>query len=251
MRPSFVAFTSNPCFAAKPRTHFSTTLGFPGVVLTTSCSQPDDFVNSRTDFLLAADRRLDNARPALPIATVRRNSLRLAASVVILFFSSALVPEVLMLLIPMLAPRKPLKCIVTIPSQFAHALFGRIVRPNDPFFQILELLAASFLCREVTERCFLFFSRQRGESTPKLFLRFMIDSLKRSNKFPLMFSGVNAQQQVNESIYLRRRRSRYHGFRKDGERSVLPGVQKQRLPVRCSPHSFGAIESPIRQMAPD
>src|ERR1700690_1128993 len=91
MRPSLVALTSNPYFAAKPRTHRSTTLGFPGVVFTTSCSQPEDLVKSRTDFLLAADNRLDNAKPAPPMATGRKNSLRLAASIL---FSPFRVPAI-------------------------------------------------------------------------------------------------------------------------------------------------------------
>src|SRR5471030_2661349 len=78
IRPSLVALTSNPYFAPNPRTHFSTTLGFPGEVFTTVCSKPDDLENSKTDFLLAADSLLDKANPAVPIATLRRNSLRLA-----------------------------------------------------------------------------------------------------------------------------------------------------------------------------
>jgi hypothetical protein len=108
-----------------------------------------------------------------------------------------------MMLIAMLAAGKTLERIVTVPAQFAHALFGRIVRPNGPLLQILKVLAACFLLREVREQCLLLTRRQCGEIAPKPFLRFSLDSGKRGNKFPLVFGSVHTQQQIDEPIYSR------------------------------------------------
>src|SRR5713101_2217735 len=82
MRPSFVTLTLYPCLFPSSFSVSSTILGFPLILLTTSCSNPEDFVNTRIDSLVAASKRFESARPAPVSAVARRNSLRLGNALI-------------------------------------------------------------------------------------------------------------------------------------------------------------------------
>src|SRR5260370_39956509 len=76
MRPSFVTLPLYPFLFHSSFPVSSTLLGFPPILLTTSCSNPDDFVKTRIDLLVAASKRCESERPAPVSAAARRNSLR-------------------------------------------------------------------------------------------------------------------------------------------------------------------------------
>src|ERR1700683_28557 len=128
--------------------------------------------------------------------------------------------------IAMLAAGIALERIVAVPAQFAHALFGRIVRPDDPPFQIVKLLAMTLLFREVREQYFLFPRRQLLEALREPLVRFVLDRRERGDKFSLMLVRIHTHQQIDEPVYVRGRGAWYHYFRKSGKRLVLPSVQK-------------------------
>src|SRR5437764_1766922 len=65
--PSLLAVTLKPCFSPREVTACSTMLSLPSTRLTTSCSQPDDFVETSTDFLPAANNQF--GKVILPAAT--------------------------------------------------------------------------------------------------------------------------------------------------------------------------------------
>src|SRR5258708_38692440 len=80
IRPSLVARTLNPCLFPRSVTVSSTRLGFPPTLFTTSCSQPDDFVNTSTDLFDGPISPFESARPAPVSVAARRNSRRLVNS---------------------------------------------------------------------------------------------------------------------------------------------------------------------------
>src|SRR5713226_5514458 len=111
-------------------------LGFPLTSFTTSCSNPEDFVNTRTDFSFAPSRRLESANPAPVRAAVPRNSLR-PVMALMNFLST--------MLVRMLAAREGLEDVVSCPAQLPHTGFRGIVRSADPALQILEVVVKSGL----------------------------------------------------------------------------------------------------------
>src|SRR5258708_13127935 len=98
MRPSLVTPALNPCFFPSSLTVSSTRLGFPSTLFTTSCSQPDDFVNTSTDLLDAPLNRFESTSPAPVSVAARRNSLRL---------ENAFIPSLLVLFFRILATQTP------------------------------------------------------------------------------------------------------------------------------------------------
>src|SRR5229473_2675558 len=118
MRPSLVTPALNPCFFPSSLTVSSTRLGFPSTLFTTSCSQPDDFVNTSTDLLDAPLNRFESTSPAPVSVAARRNSLRL---------ENAFMPSLLVMFFRMLATRKTCKHAVCRPSQLFHSHFRRVV----------------------------------------------------------------------------------------------------------------------------
>src|SRR5260370_41506606 len=111
-------------------------LDFPLIRLTTSCSNPEDFVNTRTDFSFAPSRRPGSANPAPIRAAVPRNSLR-PVMALMNFLST--------MLIRMLAAWEGLEDVVSCPPQFPHSGFRGIIRSADPALQILEVVVKSGL----------------------------------------------------------------------------------------------------------
>src|ERR1700751_680371 len=77
MRPSLVTPTLNPCLFPSSVTVSSIRLGFPSTLFTTGGSNPEDFVNTSTDFSDAPAMRFESASPAPVSVAARRNSLRL------------------------------------------------------------------------------------------------------------------------------------------------------------------------------
>src|SRR5439155_8630559 len=71
--PSLVAVTSKPCFFPSVVIAASRMLGLALVVFTTSCSNPEDLVKMRTDFLPAANRPFGRTRLAPATAPVCKN----------------------------------------------------------------------------------------------------------------------------------------------------------------------------------
>src|SRR4029077_19715023 len=80
--PSLVEVTSKPCFFPSTATAESTMLGLPPLIFTTSCSNPEDFVKTSTDFFSAANRHWGTAKLAPAAAPVRKNCRRLRNSVI-------------------------------------------------------------------------------------------------------------------------------------------------------------------------
>src|SRR5215471_16711659 len=76
-RPSLVAVTSKPCFVPSKVIPCSTMLGFPSILFTTSCSKPDDFVNTSTDFFSEPKKFVGRAILAPVIAVAFMNPRRL------------------------------------------------------------------------------------------------------------------------------------------------------------------------------
>src|SRR5262252_6112798 len=109
-------------------------LGFPSTRFTTSCSKPEDFVNTSTDFGGAAGRRFASASPAPVTAAVRRNSLRPVIPYIVVLLN---LPSVVAF--GMRAAGKRREGIIARPAKFAHAHFRRIIRAADPAFQIFEM----------------------------------------------------------------------------------------------------------------
>src|SRR6266446_3148513 len=131
MRPSLVTPTLNLCLFPSSVTVSSMMLGFPSTLFTTACSNPDDFVNTNTDFSEVATRRLENARLAPVSVAARRNSLRLEI---------AFMPLPSLMSIWVLATRKTGKHAVRCPSQLFHSHFRRVIRYADPALQVLKVL---------------------------------------------------------------------------------------------------------------
>src|SRR5277367_5301509 len=97
-------------------------------------------------------------------------------------------------LLSMLASGIALECVVPVPTQFAHALLGRIVRPGDPLFQIVKLFLMLSALREICKQSYLLALRQPCEHAPKSLLRLIVNGRKSGGKLPLMFSSIDAQQ---------------------------------------------------------
>src|SRR6266849_6232826 len=131
MRPSFVTPTLNPCLFPSSVTVSSMMLGFPSTLFTTACSNPDDFVNTSTDFSDAPSKRLESASPAPVNVAARRNSLRLENS---FMKSSSRVP------LRMLATGKTCKHPVRCPAQLSHSHLRRVIRSADPPLQVFKVL---------------------------------------------------------------------------------------------------------------
>src|SRR6266849_7294008 len=138
MRPSLVTPTLNPCLFPSSLTVSSTRLGFPPTLFTTSCSQPDDFVNTSTDLLDTPGNRFDSASPAPVSVAARRNSLRL---------ENAYMPSLLVMPFRMLAPRNPFEFTVLRPSQSSHPRFRGVASSADPFLQIFEMFTKARILR--------------------------------------------------------------------------------------------------------
>src|SRR5215469_14911486 len=77
-RPSLVAVTAKPYFLPSEVIVCSTMLGLPSMVFTTSCSKPDDFVNTSTDFFSAPKKSVGKAilAPAMAAAFMNRRRLK-------------------------------------------------------------------------------------------------------------------------------------------------------------------------------
>src|SRR5260370_39121294 len=131
MRPSFVTPTLNPCLLPRSLTASSTMLGFPSTRFTTSCSQPEDFVNTSTDLFDAPSNWSESARPAPVSVAVRRNSLRLEI---------AFMPSLLVMPFCVLAAWETSKHAVGRPSQLFHSHFRRGIGAADPTFQVFKVL---------------------------------------------------------------------------------------------------------------
>src|SRR6202521_6484972 len=144
MSPSLVTPALNPCLFPSSLTASSTRLGFPPTLFTTSCSQPDDFVNTSTDLYEATSSGFESASPAPVSVAVRRNSLRLENSIM---------KSLLVVSFRMLATRKTGKHAVRRPSQLFHSQFRRVIRSAGPPLQILKVLVetrtSSFCLRAV------------------------------------------------------------------------------------------------------
>src|SRR5260370_351555 len=133
MRPSLVTPALNPCLFPSSLTVSSTRLGFPLILFTTSCSQPDDFVKTSTDLFEAPSNRFESASPAPVSVAARRNSLRL---------ESASMLSLLVMSFRVLATRKTCKHAVRCPSQLFHSHFRRVIRSAHPSLQVFTLPAA-------------------------------------------------------------------------------------------------------------
>src|SRR5579871_34328 len=77
IRPSLLEVTPKPCFAPSEVTAWSTMQGLPADVFTTSCSNPDDLVKTRTDFLSEAKNSVGRERPIVATVAVFMNRRRL------------------------------------------------------------------------------------------------------------------------------------------------------------------------------
>src|SRR5207253_8517068 len=119
-----------PCLFPSSVTVSSMMLGFPSTRFTTECSNPDDFVNTSTDFSDAAARRFENASPAPVSVAARRNSLRLEI---------AFIPCLSVKSFRVLATGETCKHAVRRPSQFFHSHFRRVIRPADPALQVFKV----------------------------------------------------------------------------------------------------------------
>src|SRR2546423_1430327 len=131
MRPSFVTPTLNPCLFPMSLTTSSTMLGFPPTLFTTSCSQPEDFVKTRTALLLAPSKRFESVSPAPVNVAARRNSRRL---------DNAFMPSLLVMSLRMFATSKTCKHAVRRPSQLFHPHFRRVIRSAHPTLQAFKVL---------------------------------------------------------------------------------------------------------------
>src|SRR5262245_40444090 len=94
MRPSFEHCTSQPFFLPISVTAVSQMLCLPSTRLTTSCSQPEDFVNTSNDFCGDAKTCLLSARLAPAAAVVRRKSLRFGVIFIAFLLGKPLVGNV-------------------------------------------------------------------------------------------------------------------------------------------------------------
>src|SRR5207245_6515551 len=121
IRPSLVTPTLNPCLFPRSLVVSSTSLGFPPILFTASCSQPDDFVNTSTDLFDDPSSRFESARPAPVSAAARRNSLRL---------EYAFMSYLLVMSFRMLAAREPCKHAVRCPTKRCHPHSCRTLRPS-------------------------------------------------------------------------------------------------------------------------
>src|SRR2546430_5614667 len=131
LRPSLATLHLNPCLLPSSVTVSSMMLGFPSTFFTTACSNPEDFVNTSTDFSDAAASRFENARPAPVSVAARRNSLRLEI---------AFMPFPSRMSFRVFATRKICEHAVRRPSQLFHSQFRRVIRPRDPALQVFEVL---------------------------------------------------------------------------------------------------------------
>src|SRR5258708_6138884 len=77
IRPSLVTPTLNPCLFPRSLTVSSTRLGFPPTLFTTSCSQPDDFVNTSTDLFDAPTSPFETPTPPPATSPPPHNPRRL------------------------------------------------------------------------------------------------------------------------------------------------------------------------------
>src|SRR5260370_40262202 len=123
MRPSLVTPALNPCLFPSSLTVSSTRLGFPLILFTTSCSQPDDFVKTSTDLFEASSDRFESASPAPVSVAARGNSLRL---------ENSFMESLSRMSLRVLATRETCKHAVRCPSQLFHSHFRRAIRPADP-----------------------------------------------------------------------------------------------------------------------
>src|SRR5260370_17511434 len=133
MRPSFVTPTLNPCLFPSSVTVSSMRLGLPSTLFTTACSNPEDFVNTSTDFSDALGSWLESASPAPVSVAARRNSLRL---------ETAFTTSLSVISFRMLAARKTDKYAVRRPAQLSHSYFRGVVRNADPPLQCFKLFSA-------------------------------------------------------------------------------------------------------------
>src|SRR5439155_24701459 len=131
MRPSLVTPTLNACLFPSSVTVSSMMLGFPSTLFTTACSNPEDFVNTSTDFSDAAASRFASVRPAPVNVAARRNSLRL---------ENVFIPSLSVMSFRVLATRKTGKHAVRRPAQLFHSHCRRVIRPRDPALQVFEVL---------------------------------------------------------------------------------------------------------------
>src|SRR5260370_18000566 len=101
-------------------------LGCPPTRFTTSCSQPEDFVNTSTDLFDAPGNRLESARPAPVSVAARRNSLR---------FVNSLMPFLSLMSFRMFATRKTSQYAFLPPAHLPHSYFRGAIRSADPALQ--------------------------------------------------------------------------------------------------------------------
>src|SRR6266702_1716567 len=200
MRPSFVTLTLYPCLFPSSFTVSSTILGFPLILLTTSCSNPEDFVNTRIDLLVAASKRCESERPAPVRAAARRNSLRLKNALIDSLSRArpdARSPENFRIHILRSSPA------LASPLPTNNTPRGSTRRP---IFRGRVTFYGPGVCRPhaslVQQRVPLTLIKHR-ESLSESLLRFRIKRFKRLREFLLVFSRVHAQQQINEAIHLR------------------------------------------------
>src|SRR5690242_7534895 len=226
IRPSLVTPTWNPCLSPRAVTASSMMLGLPSTRLTTSCSKPEDLVNTSTDFCGATGRRFARASPAPVTAAVRTKSLRpVIASFVVLLNLRAVVS------FPMRAAGKRPGRIVSCPSKFAHALFRRIIRAADPALQIFEVAVQgelSFLGFRLQSFRVFWFRRGVGQERISLLfvegrealleslLGFRIQRGQRFREFVLVLRFVYAEQEINKAADVRSRRIGHDALRERG-----------------------------------
>src|SRR5260370_16930748 len=132
MSRSFVTATLNPCLVPSSVTVSSMRLGLPSTLFTTACSNPEDFVNTSTDFSDALGSWLESASPAPVSVAARRNSLRL---------ETAFTTSLSVMSFRMLAARKTGKYAVRRPAQLSHSYFRGVVRYADPPLQVFKVFA--------------------------------------------------------------------------------------------------------------
>src|SRR5262249_54360088 len=120
MRPSFEHTTLKLFFFPSSVTAFSTMLNFPSTRFTTSCSHPEDFVNTSTDFCEAAIKFRVNARLAPAAAVARRKSRRFGNECIELLLGNL---RTLAVPFGMRTSGKFRKYAVGRPSEFAHSSF--------------------------------------------------------------------------------------------------------------------------------
>src|SRR5882724_2564973 len=238
MRPSFVTPTLYPCRFPRSVTASSTMLGFPSILFTTSCSQPEDFVKTRTVFSFAASSRFESASPAPVSAAPRRNSLRLELDNRFMKFPSVVS-------FGMLATGELFKNAVLGPSQLAHPCFRGVIRAADPSLQVFKVPAKTGILFSLATGCaffrrlglsirqqrILFATAERRESLSESFLRLRFERRKRIHKTLPVLSRVHAQKQINEAVCPCLPRSRNDCFGKRSQRFFLLRIEEEWLPI--------------------